>query len=70
MFRLHKQIMDIGGSKLKVAQQRVDTVNGQIDLVTGEITKLNVSIKTAQRYFIFVFIWLIGINFYFSLFAI
>lgn len=49
MFRLHKQIMDIGGTKMKAAQSCVDAVNNKIDTVTGQITKAQVGIKTAER---------------------
>lgn len=47
--RLHKQIMDIGGTKMKAAQSCVDAVNNKIDTVTGQITKAQVGIKTAER---------------------
>lgn len=47
--RLHKQIMDIGGTKMKAAQACVDAVNNKIDSVTGQITKAQVGIKTAER---------------------
>lgn len=48
--RLHKQIMDIGGTKMKAAQSCVDAVNNKIDTVTGQITKAQVGIKTAGRW--------------------
>lgn len=41
--------MDIGGSKMKAAQHRVDAISKQIDEVTGMITKCQVAIKTAKR---------------------
>lgn len=47
--KLHKQIMDIGGTKMKAAQSCVDAVNNKIDTVTGQITKAQVGIKTAGR---------------------
>ncbi|XP_076435848.1 structural maintenance of chromosomes protein 4-like [Babylonia areolata] len=47
--RLHKQIMDIGGSKLQAAQSRVDAIGRKIDEATGQITKVNVGVKTAER---------------------
>lgn len=47
--RLHKEIMEIGGSKMKAAQHRVDAISKQIDEVTGMITKCQVAIKTANR---------------------
>jgi len=49
IYRLHKQIMDIGGTKLKAAESRVNLVNTQIDQITGHITKAGVNIKTAKR---------------------
>ena len=48
-FRLHKEIMEIGGSKMKAAQHRVDAISKQIDEVTGQVTKCQVAIKTSQR---------------------
>ena len=51
---LHKQIMEIGGSKLKTAESKVIMVNNQIDTITGRITKANVGVKTARRC-VFVF---------------
>jgi hypothetical protein len=41
--------MEIGGSKMKAAQHRLDVISGQIDEVMGQITKLQVAIKTSQR---------------------
>lgn len=41
--------MDIGGAKLQAAQSRVDVITRQIDEVTGQITKANVGVKTAER---------------------
>ena len=41
--------MDVGGSKLKAAESRVNIVQTQIDSVTGSITKAGVALKTAQR---------------------
>ena len=46
---LHKQIMDIGGTKLKTAESKLIMINNQIDTTTGRITKANVAVKTAQR---------------------
>ncbi|XP_064620536.1 structural maintenance of chromosomes protein 4-like [Lineus longissimus] len=46
---LHHQIMDIGGAKLKAVQSRLDSINHQVDTVTGQITKANVAVKTAAR---------------------
>ena len=48
--RLHKQIMDIGGSKLQAVQARVDAIARKIDEATGQITKANVGVKTAERW--------------------
>ena len=42
--------MDIGGSKLKSAESKVNHVSLQIDQVTGLVTKANVNKKTAKRY--------------------
>lgn len=42
--------MDIGGTKMKAAQSCVDAVNNKIDTVTGQITKAQVGIKTAERW--------------------
>lgn len=47
--QLHKQIMDIGGNKLKAVQSRVDAISNNIDQVVGQITKTKVGIKTSQR---------------------
>ena len=47
--RLHKQIMEIGGTKLKSAETKVNQVTLQIDQVVGMQTKANVNIKTANR---------------------
>ncbi|XP_070539333.1 structural maintenance of chromosomes protein 4-like [Ptychodera flava] len=47
--KLHKQIMDIGGSKLNSQQAKVDGVTTEIDKCTGAITKANVAIKSADR---------------------
>ncbi|KAL3847105.1 hypothetical protein ACJMK2_018035 [Sinanodonta woodiana] len=47
--RLHKQIMDIGGSKIHAVQSRVDAISNQIDQTTGNITKSSVGAKTAER---------------------
>ena len=41
--------MEIGGSKMKAAQSRVDAISKQVDEVTGQITKLQVHIKTSKR---------------------
>ena len=48
--RLHQQIMDIGGNKLKAVQSSLDMINGRIDQTTGLINKANVAVKTAKRY--------------------
>ncbi|XP_073255953.1 structural maintenance of chromosomes protein 4-like [Porites lutea] len=47
--KLHKQIMEIGGAKLKTQQGRVDVMTKAMDEVAGQITKANVAIKTCQR---------------------
>ena len=47
---LHKQIMEIGGTKLKAAESRVNLVSSQIDQIMGHITKANVAKKNASRY--------------------
>ena len=41
--------MDIGGSKLKSAESKVNHVSTQIDQIVGLQTKANVNIKTAKR---------------------
>ena len=41
--------MEIGGSKLQAAQSRVDAIGRRIDEATGQITKANVGVKTAER---------------------
>ncbi|XP_067017263.1 structural maintenance of chromosomes protein 4-like isoform X2 [Acropora muricata] len=46
---LHKQIMEIGGAKLKMQQGRVDVLTKAIDDTAGQITKANVAIKSCQR---------------------
>lgn len=51
LFRLHNQIMDIGGSKMSAAQACVNTIQSQIDQVEGQITKATVGVKTSERYF-------------------
>jgi len=48
--RLHQQIMDIGGNKLKAVQSLLDMINGRIDQTTGLKNKANVAVKTAKRY--------------------
>ena len=48
--RLHRQIMDIGGTKLKAAESKVNLVTSQIDQIMGHITKANVAIKNSKRY--------------------
>ena len=48
-YRLHRQIMDIGGTKLKAAESRINLVQTQIDQITGHITRANVAVKTAKR---------------------
>eukprot|EP00795_Rhopilema_esculentum_P016959 gene16959-8457_t len=47
--KLHKKIMDIGGSKLRSQQMQVDSVKKLMDEVSQEISKANVAIKTAKR---------------------
>ena len=47
--KIHKQIMDIGGNKLKAAESKLIMVNNQIDVVMAKITKANVAVKTAKR---------------------
>ena len=47
--RIHKKIMDVGGTKLKAAESRVNLVQTQIDQVNGTITKAGVALKTSQR---------------------
>ena len=47
--RIHKQIMDIGGTKLKAVESRLALINSQVDQLTGLLTKANVAIKTAER---------------------
>lgn len=47
--QLQKQIMDIGGNKLKAVQCRVDAISNNIDQVTGQITKTKVGVKTSER---------------------
>ena len=59
---LHKQIMEIGGSKLKTAESKLIMVNNQMDTITGRITKATVGVKTAKRYYLlwfYLFCWLI-----------
>ena len=41
--------MEIGGAKLSEVQSRLKTVNNDIDKVTGQITKISVGVKTAER---------------------
>ncbi|RDD47674.1 Structural maintenance of chromosomes protein 4 [Trichoplax sp. H2] len=47
--RLHTQIMEIGGTKLKVQQERLDKVINQIDQANATITKSKVAIKTNDK---------------------
>lgn len=47
--KLHKQIMEIGGSKLKIQQDRVDVLSKAVDEVVGQMTRANVAIKTCRR---------------------
>ena len=46
---LHKEIMNIGGSKLKAVESRLSMVQAQIDQINGHVTKAKVSAKTATR---------------------
>ena len=41
--------MDIGGSKLKAAEARVNLVQTEIDRLQGDVTKATVAVKTAER---------------------
>ena len=41
--------MDIGGSKLKAAEARVNLVQTEIDRLQGVVTKATVAVKTAER---------------------
>ncbi|XP_077988154.1 structural maintenance of chromosomes protein 4-like [Glandiceps talaboti] len=47
--KLHKKIMEIGGSRLNSQQAKLDSITGEIDKCTGQITKANVAVKTADR---------------------
>ncbi|XP_074657787.1 structural maintenance of chromosomes protein 4-like isoform X2 [Tubulanus polymorphus] len=46
---LQNKIMDVGGAKLAVVQNRLDMVNKQIDQIIGQITKSKVNAKTCAR---------------------
>jgi len=46
---LHNQIIEIGGAKLGAVQSRLKTIIGEIDKITGQITKNQVGVKTSER---------------------
>ena len=46
---LHDKIMEIGSSKMKVQQARLDKVTKEIDETTTAINKAKVAIKNAKR---------------------
>ena len=46
---LHDKIMEIGNSKMKGQQAKLDKVNMEIDKTIGAITKAKVAIKNANR---------------------
>jgi hypothetical protein len=46
---LHKQIMDIGGNKLKMVESRLNVISTQIDQTTGLMNKASVAVKSAKR---------------------
>ncbi len=52
--KIHKQIMDIGGNKLKAAESKLIMINTHIDQITGRKTKASVAKKTAQKFVYFV----------------
>jgi len=60
LIRLHQQIMDIGGNKLKAVQSRLDMISGQIDQTTGLKNKANVAVKSAKRYNYVIFICIVS----------
>lgn len=47
--RLHNLIVDINSHKLKAQQDKLDTVNKELDGCSSTITKAQVAIKTADR---------------------
>uniref|UniRef100_A0A3Q3WHB2 Structural maintenance of chromosomes protein n=1 Tax=Mola mola TaxID=94237 RepID=A0A3Q3WHB2_MOLML len=47
--RLHNLIVDINSHKLKAQQDKLDTVNKELDDCSSTITKAQVAIKTADR---------------------
>lgn len=47
--RLHDTIIEINNRKLKTQQNKVDTINKQLDECASAITKAQVAIKTADR---------------------
>lgn len=48
--RLHNLIVDINSHKLKAQQDKLDTVNKELDDCSSTITKAQVAIKTADRW--------------------
>ncbi|XP_063882710.1 structural maintenance of chromosomes protein 4-like [Scylla paramamosain] len=47
--KIHKQIMQVTGGKMKELKKALDAVNKRLEKVNAEITKLQVAIKTAKR---------------------
>ena len=47
--KLHDKIMEIGSTKMKSQQAKLDKVNMEVDKAVGAITKAKVAIKNANR---------------------
>ena len=47
--RLHDEIMEVGGARLKPQQEMVDKLVKEIDDANAVITKATVGIKTNER---------------------
>nr|XP_045624012.1 structural maintenance of chromosomes protein 4-like [Procambarus clarkii] len=47
--KIHDQIMEVTGGKMKGLKKSLDNVNKKLEKVNVEITRLQVAIKTAQR---------------------
>lgn len=47
--KIHNQIMDVTGGKMKGLKKSLDSVNKKLEKVNAEITRLQVAIKSAER---------------------
>jgi prefoldin subunit 5 len=47
---IHEQIVQVGGGKLKSLQDEANDLDKRIDKINNEVTRLNVAIKTSDRF--------------------